>query len=254
MFGCDTPIPILSTFPESHAPCALPNHEGAKYTVTCGLSRSLARQRIESGHQTLERRDFESTLHLVRGAQDGQRDAMEELFARYLPRVRTIVALRMGFRLRQLADVEDLVQESLLKIFQGLDRFEQRSEGTFRNWLSHCVEYEIAGFARKVSAKKRGGGNARRFGDYDSRFLLSTSILASAEPDPADVAGARELEEQIEEALLAMPVHYREVILLRQLCELSYAEVAEALGLKSEDAARQACSRALRKLKATLDS
>ena len=178
---------------------------------------------------------------------------MEQLFERYLPRVRKIVGIRMGLRLRQLADVEDLVQESLLKVFEGLERFEHRSEGSFRNWLSHCVETEIGGFARKVSAQKRGAGKVRRFGDYGSGFLLSTSVLASSEPSPTELARARELEDRVEEALLAMPLPQREVILLRKLCELSYSSIADAMGLKTEAAARQACSRALQQLRKRLE-
>ena len=40
----------------------------------------------------------------------------------------------------------------------------------------------------------------------------------------------------------------RELIILRQLCEMSYGEVAEQLELPSADAAKKACHRALRKL------
>lgn len=39
---------------------------------------------------------FHHTVSLVKKAQDGDRQAMEDLFVRYLPRVRQIVALRLG--------------------------------------------------------------------------------------------------------------------------------------------------------------
>ena len=79
------------------------------------------------------------TTCLVLAAQGGDRDALEGLFRRYLPRVRQIVALRLGYSLRDFADSEDLVQEALLNVFRNLDRFGARSEGRFRYWLTRCV-------------------------------------------------------------------------------------------------------------------
>ena len=76
------------------------------------------------------------TISLVREAQGGKSEAMEELFARYLPRVRQIVALRLGRRPSDFANHEDIVQEALLNTFRKLDQYEERSEATFRNWVS----------------------------------------------------------------------------------------------------------------------
>src|SRR5262245_12995939 len=88
------------------------------------------------------------TILLVRAAQRGDAEALEALFTRYLPRVRQIVALRLGWRLRQLLEVDDIVQEVLLDAFQGLGQFEPRSEGSFRNWLARTVEREIVDTSR----------------------------------------------------------------------------------------------------------
>ena len=82
---------------------------------------------------------YEATLELVGAAQKGDRSALEALFERYLPRVRQIVAVRMGRRLNQVVEFDDIAQDVLLKVFQGLDRFEQKSEGSFRNWLANCA-------------------------------------------------------------------------------------------------------------------
>ena len=40
---------------------------------------------------------------------------------------------------RQVVEFDDIAQDVLLKVFQGLDRFEQKSEGSFRNWLANCA-------------------------------------------------------------------------------------------------------------------
>ncbi|MBI4606734.1 MAG: sigma-70 family RNA polymerase sigma factor [Planctomycetes bacterium] len=191
----------------------------------------------------------DDTLNLVRAAQGGDSAALERLFARCLPRVRQIVALRMGRRLREMLEIEDLVQEVLLKVLKGLERFEQRSEGGFSNWLAKLVECEVIDQRRRGERRKRGGGRVRRFTDLDSSVLVS-SIMAGREPTPSALARAEELTEKLEEALFLLAEHQREVIVLRAVCGLSYAEVAAELGIGEEGAARLAFFRALKKLKA----
>jgi hypothetical protein len=73
--------------------------------------------------------DIETTLRLVRGAKSGDRKSLEDLFARYLPKVRRIVALRLGCTLRDFAAYEDMVQEGLLRAFEKLEQFQELSEG-----------------------------------------------------------------------------------------------------------------------------
>jgi RNA polymerase sigma-70 factor (ECF subfamily) len=191
------------------------------------------------------------TLVLIRAAQGGDAAALDALFARYLPRVRHIVALRLGWRLRQVIEVDDIVQEVLIDAFQGLERFEPRSEASFRNWLARCVEREITDASRTETRKKRGGGKVRRFGDYDSSFLGSTLFGADTDSPSAGVR-ADELSQRLEEAILQLPAYQRDLIVLRALCEMSYAEVARELGISREETVRVAYSRALRQLKELL--
>ena len=191
------------------------------------------------------------TTRLVGAAQKGDRQALEELFARYLPRVRQIVALRMGARQRKILEVDDIAQETLLGVFKGLERFEHRSQGSFRNWLARCVQSQVAGAARKANAKKRGGGDVRLFCDLAPEGFRST-IFPGRGQTPSEVAEEKEMEERIEGALLALPRHHREVIILRKLCELPYAEVARELGFAEATTARKAYSRAMEKLRELL--
>ena len=192
-----------------------------------------------------------ATTLLVRAAQAGDAAAREALFARYLPRVRQIVALRMGRRLRQIIEIDDVVQEVLLDAFKGLKSFEPRSEGSFRNWLARCVEREIVDSVRTETRKKRGGGIVRRFSDCDSS-LLGSSIFGADLTSPSAGVRADEFSQRIEEALLQMPAYQRDLIILRALCDMSYAEVAAELGISREETVRVAYSRALRQLEERL--
>jgi RNA polymerase sigma factor (sigma-70 family) len=176
---------------------------------------------------------------------------MDDLFVRYLPKVRQIVALRLGRPLRDFAMYEDLVQESLLRAFEKLDSFEELSEGTFQNWIASCVMSSMNLYFRKAGAKKRGGGKIRVRRGARSE-VLSVSLLKAKQPGPSSVAGARELEERIEEELLALKSHHREIIILRHLCGMSAREIASTMGFGSPATARKVLSRAMESLRARL--
>lgn len=190
---------------------------------------------------------IEETLRLVEAAQGGDERALNKLFERYLPRTRRIVACRMGWRLTQVEEYEDLVQETLLRVFRGLERFEARSEGSFRRWVAHLVECAIRDAARRATRAKRGGGAVQRWGDL-ADDTLSSSIFASETPTPSAIASASETEERIERCLQKLPERYRELIVLRSLCGMSYEEIAESMGVDRVATIRMACSRAVQRL------
>ena len=102
-------------------------------------------------------------------------------------------------------------------------------------------------------AMRRGQGRVRRFGDCEIENL--SEVLFSAKgPTPSEIARVRELESKLEAALLGLSKHHREAIILRHLCEMKPKEVAEAMGFEKVGTARQACHRALRKLKDALSA
>jgi RNA polymerase sigma-70 factor (ECF subfamily) len=188
----------------------------------------------------------EKTLHLVRSAQQGSPQALEALFKRYLPRVRQIVALRLGYRQASCATIDDLVQEALLRVFQNLEQFAAQSEASFRHWIATCVANSVRNTLRDARAEKRGGQRVRVFAELFPESLAS-SIFPGKGPTASAILQGAETLEKIEAALLSLEECDRELIILRRLCEMSYREVADKLGL-SEVAARQAFHRAMARL------
>ena len=187
---------------------------------------------------------FENTIELVRDAQKGDREALESLFSRYLPRVRQIVAFRLGLRPSQFDQHEEIVQEALVGTFQNLEHYEERSEATFRNWVSQCVVNTIRMHFRREGAKKRGGGKVRLFGSYQSEDV-SAIVFAGSEPTPSAIFSGKELGEKVEQALFEMKEHWREVIIQRLFCEMSYAEIGAEMGIREEATVRKVFSRAM---------
>jgi DNA-directed RNA polymerase specialized sigma24 family protein len=73
---------------------------------------------------------------LVCRAQGGDRDAFEELFATYRERLAAVVRCRLGAGLRGRVEVEDVLQETFVRAFPAVARFEERHADSFFLWLS----------------------------------------------------------------------------------------------------------------------
>lgn len=188
--------------------------------------------------------DLLTTLAQVRAARDGDRGALEQLFGRYLPWVIDVVALRLGRRRRDCGTLEDLVQESLLDAFRSIESFQERSEGSFRNWLARIVENNVRDGARRRQAQKRGGGKERVLSDM-SESNLDANVLPARDATPSQVAGAREQEALVEIAMLRLQERQRELLILRDRCGMSFEEVSQHAGLKNAESARTSYRRAL---------
>lgn len=168
------------------------------------------------------------TLHLVQGAQRGDSQATDELLTRYLPRVRRIVALRLGKQLRDITSAEeDLVQETLLRAWQHLDRFDaESSEASFRGWIATIAVNRIRDVLRREQRQARDGRDAQDSpgGDADEFEFTSSG------PTPSQHAIQREEGDALELVIRSLPGPYRQIVDLRDYVGLSYAEAAEQMG------------------------
>ena len=196
-------------------------------------------------------RDLSLTQHEIHAAKGGDGQALERLFARYLPRVRAMVATRIGRLQRDCGDLDDLVQETFKDAVVGLQQLDHESEGMFVAWLARCVENNVRDQARRGRALKRGAGQVRPFAAMQTS--LSESLVAGHEDPPSQAARGKETEERIERALLRLGARYREVIALRVHGELSYREIAATMGLPSENTANVLFLRARARLQQVLE-
>ncbi len=180
--------------------------------------------------------DFSLTRDQVEAAQAGDNAALNDLFRRYLPRVTRLVAARLGEQWGELAGEEDLVQESFIDALKALRAGKVATNGDFCNWMATCVQNNIRDEVRRAHAGKRDRNKVRRQADMSQTFLTET-ILGADEATPSQLALARETEERLEAALSGLSPVYREVISLRAYCGMSYRQVAETMGLPSENTA-----------------
>lgn len=75
----------------------------------------------------------------VRRAQAGDRDAFDELVEGARSRLEALIRSRLGPSLDKSLEVEDVFQETVLRAFHGIDRFEWRGDDSLFRWLSGII-------------------------------------------------------------------------------------------------------------------
>lgn len=176
----------------------------------------------------------ESTFELLARVRDGDDRAIDQLFARYLPRLQRWAHGRLPQWARDGADTQDLVQNTLLQTFKQIERFEPRREGAFQAYLRQAVLNRIRDALRMSARRPLATG-------VDESF-------PSEAPSPLAAAIGTEAFERYEAALTRLRPIEREAIVARVEMECSYEEMATMLDLPSADAARKAAQRALVRL------
>lgn len=180
-----------------------------------------------------------STGALLRAIQTGDPSAAQELFDRYVPRVRQMVALALHLPVRRLPDdADDVVQDTLMKALQALPNFEHRGPGAFHAWIATIAENQLRNAARERRTAK-GQAIWRRCADLD----LRETIFPADVPTPSADAQNNELGARIEAAILSLPGLYRRAIELRDIAGMDHAEMAKELG-RSEVNCRKIYQRA----------
>ena len=96
--------------------------------------------------------DFSRTRAQVHAAQSGDEEALNELFARYLPRVTRLVAARLGEQWIELANEEDLVQESFVDALKALRGGKVATDG----WSSTSIPVAICLDLVKMACEFQG--------------------------------------------------------------------------------------------------
>lgn len=171
----------------------------------------------------------------VERAQGGDSEAFRVLVERYSQRL-----FRIAWRiLGEEAGAEDAVQESFLRAYRALPRFDARSQ--FGTWL-----HRIAANTAIEILRKRQRQLSRQDPDPEQ------ADPATGEPGPDRRALSQEVDRAVREALAGLSPLERAAFVLRHYEERSIAEVCDTLGLR-ESAGKQAVFRAVKKLRRVLE-
>jgi RNA polymerase sigma-70 factor, ECF subfamily len=159
----------------------------------------------------------DSDEQLVRRAQADDERAFGELVNRYEAKVYSL-ALKM---LRNPEDAEDVLQDTFLRAYRGIKSFQGHS--TFSTWI-----YRITANSALMRLRKRQLPTVS-IEDADEREAPIN--IADWAPGPVERMLNQETQVAMNEAVESLPPEFRQVFVLRDIEELSNAEVAEILDL-----------------------
>jgi len=161
-------------------------------------------------------------LRLVDSLRDGNEYAYEQLLLRFQQPVYAL-ALRL---LDDPSEAFDVVQEVFLKVFRNIGSF--RGQSTLKTWIYRITVNE-AHNARRWFFRHR-----RREVELDTDPEVTRNwkeIIPDHSRSPFDVASDREQHVMLEAALDRINPIFREAVVLRDITDLSYEEIAEVLGV-----------------------
>lgn len=153
---------------------------------------------------------------LVTAAQQGDREAVEVLLRRHQPRIYTICRRIAG----NDADAADASQEAMISIVRGLPRYDGRA--AFTTWM-----HRVATNACLDELRRRGRRPVVGLPDHE----MADAAPPGGGPGPAfDDRLADTMV--IDEALAELSPEFRAAVVLRDICGMDYAEIAETLGIR----------------------
>jgi RNA polymerase sigma-70 factor (ECF subfamily) len=170
-------------------------------------------------------------MELLDRLRSGDQHALDQLFARYLVPLRKWAHGRLPGWARTMSDTQDVIHDAIVRVLGHLATFQAERPGALHAYLRTAVTHRIYDELRQVN-----------------RRPLPTEVgddLQSALPSPYDAAVKEEDRESFEAALQELREEDRELVIARLEWDLSYAQIAAALGKPSSDAARIAVRRAV---------
>jgi RNA polymerase sigma-70 factor (ECF subfamily) len=198
----------------------------------------------------MEHLDHADAEPLLRHASAGDLDSLGALLERYRNYLTLLARLQLHRSMQGKLDPADVVQETYLRAHHRFAQFHGRTEAEFLGWLRQILASRMAELVRHYCGTRRRDVRLERdltaALDQSSRDL--DRQLTAPGSSPSHHAAQREQAVLLADALQRLPEHYREVIILHQLEDLHFPEVAQRLG-RSVDSVKNLWIRALTRLR-----
>lgn len=162
---------------------------------------------------------------LVRRLQDRDEDAFCEMVGTYQNKVFNLVYRMLGNR----EEAKDVAQDVFITVFKSIDSF--RGESKFSTWLyriavNHCKN-------RLKYLGRRSWGETGEFDEAAERELQGATPTATTPhiDGPEKVLEGLQLQHLVQEAIGQLDAEHRELLVLREVEDMPYDEIAQATGL-----------------------
>ncbi len=156
---------------------------------------------------------------LVSRCLDGDEAAWEELVRQH---TRQVYGLCFRFT-NSAQEAQDLTQDVFLRVFKTIKSF-RSAEGSFHTWLARVTRNLLIDHYRRTRQERVTDSIEEQL-----PMLQETGVAAAARPDQA-LAG-REASEILQATLQKLSPDLREAVILRDLQEMEYREIAEVLDI-----------------------
>jgi RNA polymerase sigma-70 factor (ECF subfamily) len=195
---------------------------------------------------------------LLAEARQGRRESLGKLLEQYRNYLLLLARTQVDLHVRGRVDASDLVQETFLDACRDFGQFRGTSEVEWVAWLRQVLIYNLARVVQKqLVAQKR---DARREVPLERHLMALEhssgrfeAALLGRHSSPSGQAQRRERAGLVADHLARLPADYREVIVLRNLEGLPFAEVAQRMG-RSAGAVRVLWVRAVDHLRHLLEA
>jgi RNA polymerase sigma-70 factor (ECF subfamily) len=183
-------------------------------------------------------------------ARRGDREAFDRLARENEAPLRSQIDFHLGAGLRSRVEIDDLLQETLLRAFRSMGQFEGETPAALRTWLAGIAHHAVVDCARRLTAKKT---------DYRREVALPAepgsslgggrlSTLPSPSPSPSRLLRREERLDRLLGAVQTLSPDHRQVILLTLVERLPPSELARRMA-RSEKAVSMLLLRAMRALR-----
>ena len=160
---------------------------------------------------------------LVRRCVAGDAAAWEEIVRRYHRRIYNICYRFAG----SADDAQDLTQDVFIKMYKTLNSYEV-DRGAFMTWVTTITRNLLVDHFRKTKADRITDSLDTASSEHEDAMPLSDQIADKGLPPDARVQ-TREAAEAVHEALQKLSPELREAVILRDLQDMDYREIATVL-------------------------
>jgi RNA polymerase sigma-70 factor (ECF subfamily) len=161
---------------------------------------------------------------IVRRCMDGDSGAWAELVRTHHRRVYGLCYRFTG----NPADAEDLTQDVFLKVYSNLSSFDSL-RGSLQVWITTMTRNLLVDNFRRT--RNQRATSSLDDGWESTEDLKPVDRLTARGPSPHESAAQKELARMVQEALARVSVELREAVILRDLQDLDYKEIACVLGI-----------------------
>lgn len=167
-------------------------------------------------------RDTSEQRAIIDRAVAGDRVALEQLMLDYYAALAGRIAGRLPASLQAKVSADDIVQQTYMRVFQNINRFEPRGDTSFFSWLCTIADNRIQDEQRALYRKKNEGG-------YDRLAAEFIGELEGGAHTASKSIARREAVSAIRVAMAGLPDHYRQAIQLRFFQRYSLEQIADEM-------------------------